>query len=226
MIATLSLDDLCKYTSRQLNYLFPDYEVVDLLMNKATVALALDRLEYCFQKVSLKHYFDGKEVKFNHLYSDHYVMFLWFLSNSIWTEKGNCSLVNKIYYLNKSLNGLDCMYDTKMPDVFLIFHGSGTMLGKANYSNYFIALQGCTVGSQNGEYPVFGIGASLTANSSVIGKCSIGDRSTIGTRTLIFQKDIPNDTAAIVDFSDGKLNYRKSNKCYAQRFFNVDLKNI
>ena len=98
------------------------------------------------------------------------------------------TLANKLYCLNKVLHGLDCMYDTQLPDIFLLFHSSGTMLGKAKYSDFFIALHGCTIGSHKGRYPILGKGVSITANSSVIGDCYIGNRCTISTRTTIFQK--------------------------------------
>jgi serine O-acetyltransferase len=135
-------------------------------------------------------------------------------------------MANKLYYLNKTLHGLDCMYDTKLPDIFLLFHSSGTMLGKASYADYFVALQGCTVGSQKNNYPVFGKGVSLTANSSVIGKCLIGDRCTLSTRTTIFQKDMANDSIAFLDFESGKLKTKLTKECYAQQFFNIDLNKI
>jgi serine O-acetyltransferase len=150
-------------------------------------------------------------------------MFLWYLSNTLWREGYDNITCSKIYYLNKVLHGLDCMYDTLMPDIFLIFHSGGTMLGKASYSDFFVALQGCTVGSQKGNYPVFGKGVALTANSSVIGKCTIGDRCTVSTRTTIFQKNIENDNTAFLNFETGQLQFKISKSCYAQQFFNIDL---
>ncbi|RZK74702.1 MAG: serine acetyltransferase [Pedobacter sp.] len=226
MITSLNLKDLAGYVSRQVNNIFPDNDTVNFLEETHLINDALQRLEYCFKRVSLKHYFNGSEVIFNHLFSDHYVMFLWFLSNSVYKEKGKCSLANKIYYLNKTLHGLDCMYDTEMPSIFLLFHSSGTMLGKASYGEYFIALHGCTVGSHKGQYPVLGKGVSLTANSSVIGNCVIGNRCTISTRTTLFSKNLPADTTAFINFDSGKLELRQTQQCYAQQFFNVDLKNI
>ena len=226
MISSLTTEALCRYVSAQVNNIFPDDHDVDFLQEKESIEEALAKLEYCFKHVSLKHYFNGEEVVFNHLFSDHYVMFLWYLSNSVYKHKGKCDLANKIYYLNKSLHGLDCMYDTKMPDIFLIFHSSGTMLGKAFYADYFVALQGCTVGSQKGNYPVFGKGVSLTANSSVIGKCNIGNRCTISTRTTIFQKDIADDHTAFINFNNGGLEVKPTKECYAQQFFNVDLNKV
>ncbi len=226
MILSLSIEALCKYVSTQLNNIFPDENMVDLSEEIEIIEEAIKRLEFCFKHVTLKHYFNGTEVIFNHLFSDHYVMFLWYLSNSVFRHKGKCNLADKLYYLNKTLHGLDCMYDTKMPDIFLLFHSSGTMLGKASYANYFIALQGCTVGSQKGNYPVFGIGVSLTSNSSIIGNCAIGNRCTISTRTTIFQKNIADDSTAFTNFETGQLNIKPTKECYAQQFFNVDLKTM
>lgn len=226
MVQSLTIDELCSYLSAQINNIYPDKNIENFYQDKHIVKEALTRLEFCFKHVVLKHYFNGEEVIFDHLFSDHYVMFLWYLSNSVFKHKGRCALANKLYYLNKTLNGIDCMYDTKMPDIFLLFHSSGTMLGKASYADYFVALQGCTVGSQKGEYPVFGKGVSLTANSSVIGKCTIGNRCTISTRTTIYQKDIANDSTAYINFETGSLQIQPSKICYAQQFFNVDLKKV
>lgn len=226
MIQSINTIDLCTYTSNQLNNIFPDNNIVRLADDEAIVSEALSRLEFCFRHVSLKHYFNGQEVIFNHLFSDHYVVFLWFLSNSIFRHKGKCDEAHKLYYLNKTLHGLDCMFDTKLPDIFLLFHSSGTMLGKADYADFFIALQGCTVGSQKGKYPVFGKGVSLTANSSVIGECLIGKNCTISTRTTIFKKDLPDNHTAFINFDSGELGIKPAKECYAQQFFNVDLNNV
>ena len=188
--------------------------------------LALDRLNFCFKYVAYQRYNNDGITQFNHLYADHYLMYVWFLANTIWKEGGDILIASKLYYLNKTLHGLDCMYDTKMPNIFLLFHSSGTMLGKASYNDFFIALQGCTVGSQKGKYPVFGKGVSLTANSSVIGNCVIGNRCTISTRTTIFQRDIADDNTAFVNFESGKLEIKPTKGCYAQQFFNVDLNKV
>ncbi len=221
----LSLDkkDLQEYTSAQINHFFPDKDRIKLAQHEKVFDIALDRLDHCFKKVAFDRYFKDSTARLNHLYADHYLMYLWFLSNTFWKESGNDKAASKLYYLNKALHGLDCMYDTKLPDIFLIFHGVGTMLGKAGYADYMVVLQGCTVGSQKGNYPEFGKGVALTANSSVIGKCTLGDRATISTRTTVFQKDVPPDTTAFMDFETGQLQMKTSKTCYAQQFFNVDL---
>ena len=117
------------------------------------------------------------------------------------------------------MHGFDCMYDTKLPDIFLVFHGVGTMLGKASYSNFFVAMQGCTVGSHKEKYPVFGKGVSLTANSSVIGNCSIGNRCNLSAGTQIFEEDMNNDETAFINPLTGILQIKRSKESYGKQFF-------
>ncbi|MBK9533323.1 MAG: serine acetyltransferase [Chitinophagaceae bacterium] len=226
MITSLSIDEISTYTSRQLNHFFPDKDAIELKEYKSCIQIALDRLDFCFKYVTLKHYCNGAEAIFNHLHSDQYIMYLWFLANTIWREKQEKKICSKLYYLNKSMHAVDCAYDTNLPDIFLIFHGAGTVLGKAQYSNYFVVLHGCTVGANKGIYPVIGQGVSLAANSSVIGNCKIGNRCTISTRTTIFQKDIADDNTAFLNFETNQIQIKSSKDCFAQQFFNVDLKKI
>lgn len=217
---------LVEYVTKQLNTFFPDSNLVNGAEIERTIDLTLDRINYCFKHVKHNRYFNENVTLFNHLYSDHYLMFLWFLSNTSFRENQDPNLSNKLYYLNKCLHGFDCMYDTKLPDIFLVFHGVGTMLGKAMYDDFFVVLQGCTVGSQKGHYPKFGKGVSLVANSSVIGDCTIDNRSTISTRTTIFKKNIEKDKTVFMNYETGKLEIKNTTECYAQQFFNVDLNTI
>ncbi len=225
MKLSLSEDELVTYISKQLEAFYPDNKPVANGI-KQSLNTAIQRLEYCFKHVVYKRYCNEGNTHYNHLYSDHNILLLWYLANSVWKESGNENLASKLYYLNKSLHGFDCMYDTQMPDIFLVFHGVGTMLGKASYSNFFVALQGCTVGSHRGNYPVFGSGVALTANSSVIGNCNIGDRVSIGAKALVFEKDIEKDNAVFINSSTGATDVKSSGTAYAQQFFNVDLKKV
>ncbi len=224
MLLSLDKIELMDYTSNQLNHFFPDRNNVNLNKVSHLMDLALDRLDYCFKHVAFQRYNKDGITLFNHLYSDHYLMYTWFLANTLWKEEDDILIASKLYYLNKALHGLDCMYDTQLPEIFLLFHSAGTMLGKASYADYFVALQGCTVGSHKNNYPVIGKGVSLAANSSVIGNCIIGARCTISTRTTIFQKDIADDSTAFIDFETGQLKIKQTKECFAQQFFNVDLK--
>jgi serine O-acetyltransferase len=221
MITTLTEHELCDYTSRQLNNFYPDNHIINLNDYSDAVNLALQRLEFCFKHCTLKHYNDGTQTHFNHLFSDHYVMYLYYLANSMWQLHQDKKICNKLYYLNKTLHGLDCMFDTKLPDIFLIFHGVGTMLGKAEYNDFFVVLHGCTVGSHKGKSPVIGKGVAMAANSSVIGDCKIGDYSNIGTGVLIFNKDLKKSETAYVDTKSGCIEIQASKSSFSKSFFCV-----
>lgn len=189
MRSSLHSQHLLQYIQSQLMNSFPD-GLDSKLLKETHVIKALERVEFCFKHVKLSSYNKSGEVVFNHLYSDHYLIFLWFLSNTIYLDYGPSNLANKIYYLNKSLHSFDCLYNNNLPDIFIIFHGVATVLGKAHYSNFFISYQAVTVGASNGVYPVINEGVSLMAHSSLIGSCHVDKFTTISSNTHIFNKDI------------------------------------
>ena len=226
METSLSKSELSNYLKHQFNNNFPDTNIIDTDKISTSITVALEKLENCLSKTVLNRYQKKGTPYFDHLFSDTYMLFLCYLANTVWQYTSDKVLSSKVYYLNKIMHSFDCMYDNNIPEIFLIIHGAGTMMGKADYGNYFIVYQGCTIGASHGIYPKIGNGVSLTANSSVIGKAIIGHRSTISTRTTIFQKDIPEDSTAFINFETGRLEIKPSKKCYAQQFFNVDLNTV
>jgi len=223
MDISISKSQLSSYLTNQLNNYFPDSRSIHSNEIIKLLDLTLDRLENCLSNVQLNRYKKGNNPYFNHLFSDTYMLFLCYLGNTVWNETHDNVLASKIYYLNKVMHSFDCMYDNKIPDVFLIIHGVGTIMGKAEYGNYFVIYQGCTIGASHGIYPKIGVGVSVTANSSIIGKSIIGDRTTISTRTTVFQKNIPKDNTVYFNWDNGVLEMKKSKSCYAQQFFTTDL---
>lgn len=226
MNLSLSKDELIKYTSVQLNNFFPDNKSINLKDYEKQINTTLDRVDYCFSKVAIKHYFDGIHTQLNHLHADQYLIYIWFLSNTVFKETENTNLANKLYYLNKSLHGLDCLYNTELPDIFLIFHGVGTMLGKAQYSDYFVSLQGCTVGSQKGAYPKIGKGVGLTAHSAIIGNCTIGNCCSFSSYTSLFETNVPDNSVIFKHKDTGAVTIKPAKTTYAQQFFNVNLSEL
>ncbi|CAM2935274.1 hypothetical protein PASE110613_08355 [Paenibacillus sediminis] len=222
MELSLPYSDFKEYVAKQIEHFFPDKYSVHFRSSDVVFDLALERTEYCFKDVTLKAYYKDGHPFLNHLHSDQYTVFLWFLSNSIWYETSDEPLANKIFYLNKALHGFSCMYDTKLPDIFLLLHNVGTVLGKAEYSDYLVVAQGCTVGAQNGKYPRLGKGVALLPNSSIIGNCTIGDRVSIGIGTTVYQRDVESQTVLFTD-SNGVLKTKKKADCWVQNFYNVKI---
>jgi|TARA_R110002072_G_scaffold88011_1_gene198265 serine O-acetyltransferase len=194
VISSLSPADLAAYVAAQLNSHFPDRQAVtaDHLMPVMPGALA--RLEHCFAQVDNKYFFDGTQAVFNHLHGDQYAMWLYFLSNELFRQGGDAAICSKLFLLNKSLHACDIFYEVALPDVFLLVHPLGTVLGRGSYSDYFVAYQRCGVGSNRDIYPQFGRHVTLRPGAAVLGKSQIGNNCQIAAETLILDTDIPDGT--------------------------------
>jgi serine O-acetyltransferase len=222
MNLSLPSSEFKEYVLKQINLFFPDNQTPKPHEFTKLFDSAIDRTEFCFKHINMEPYNHKGLTLLSHLHANQYAVFLWFLSNTVWLETHDKILANKLYCLNKALNGFSCSYEAKLPNIFLLFHIVGTVLGKAEYSDFFVAMQGCTVGAHHGKYPKIGKGVSLLPHSSVIGDCSIGDRVSIGINTTVYQQNIPNDTVVFVD-NNHALCQKPSRKAWAQQFFNVQI---
>lgn len=218
MDLSLSRTDLIGYTNAQLNHFYPDGNTANLGHYPSSFDTAIDRMEASFRSVRSPRYFEAGTSKFNHLYSDHYIVYLWYLANALWKDGASENILNKLYYLNKTLHAFDCMFNTALPDKFLVIHGSGTVLGKATYGNYLVVHQGCTVGIHDQKYPTIGTGVALAANSAVIGGSILGDRVSVGNATSVFNTEVPSDHSVYRD-RNGKITISRSAKSYVDFYF-------
>mgnify|MGYP003804530169 CR=1 FL=1 len=215
----LSMDQssLVKYVTKQLNFHFPDGDIRSECLSSA-VEKALKRTEYCFSKVNLKYFFDGESVIFNHLNTDQYAMFLYYLSNTIWREEKDSILASKVYYLNKALHGFDAFYEVDLPDIFLLTHPVGTVLGRGTYQNYFIAYQRVTVGGNPKlKYPTLGKGVAMYGGSALIGNCQVGDNCLISIGTIVMDQQIPQNMVVFGKYPD--VSYKKAKRSVIDRYF-------
>lgn len=152
---------------------------------------ALVRAETCFAASALRGYRTADDVtQFDPAQSDQYAMFVWFCSNEAW-RAGAADLAADLFLLNKGLNGIVCMWDTALPAVFLWIHTVGTMLGKADYGERFVAYQNVTVGTDRGARPAFGEGTILFAGAKVVGGAQIGARSLVSLNAVVIDETIP-----------------------------------
>ena len=103
----------------------------------------------------------------------------------------------KLFSLNKALHGLDLFYSVRMPEVFLLVHPVGTVIGNADYRDYLVVYQNCTIGSEGGHYPHLGEGVVLNSRVSVIGDCTIGDNVVFGANSFILSTQIPSDSIVV-----------------------------
>mgnify|MGYP001555522517 CR=1 FL=1 len=223
MQTTLTPDQLAGYTSRQLNTFFPDGSDVAPGALLAAVGGALERMDYCFSRSRLESYFRGGQAHFDHLYSDQYLMYLWFVANELWKRGADKRVIYKVYLLNKSLHAFDCAWDTKLPEIFMVIHGVGTVLGKGEFSDFFVIYQGCTVGQTQGRYPKFGRGAGLGAGAAVIGSCELADHASVGAGCTLINTSVPSGKSAFRD-AEGRLQFSEgrpgaiATRCFQDKY--------
>ena len=188
---TLSKTDFSTYIARQLGHFFPDETVAPAALEPA-VGEALDRMGYCLARLRGKYFEQGR---FDHLHTDQYAMFLYFVGRALFVRRDDPTLAAKLYALNKALHSLDAFYEVELPDVFLFSHPLGTILGRARYSNYFVVYQHCTVGSNlDGTYPTLGEGVAMYGGSAIIGDCTIGANTALSYGTVIMEENVPGNS--------------------------------
>jgi serine O-acetyltransferase len=188
---------LAELAVRQANGLFPDPRPLSADDLMPSLPQALARLEHCFARVDNKYFFDGEQAVFSHLHGDQYCMWLYFLANQLFRDGGDPQVCSKLFLLNKSLNACDLFYEVALPDIFLVVHPLGTVLGRGTYSDYFVAYQRCGVGSNHDIYPTFGRHVTLRPGSAVLGRSHVGEMCQIAAESLVIDRDLPANSLYI-----------------------------
>ena len=128
-------------------------------------------------------------------HSGQYTVFLYYFSNTVFKkDKNNRRLADKVYYLNKVMNSCDLFYEVELPEIFMLDHPVGTVIGRAKFGNYFSFTQNCTIGNNNNIFPVIGEHVTLSANSMILGNSKIGNNVILGAGTCIKDHDIPDNS--------------------------------
>lgn len=223
MNLSLEYNEFKDYVLKQMEHFFPDKQILNHHNFIKAFSIALDRTEFCFKHIAIKSYCDNGTTYLNHLHANQYAVFLWFLSNTVWVDLQNDKVANKLYCLNRALNGFSCSYEAKLPNIFLLLHIVGTVLGKAEYSDFFVVAHGCSVGAHHGVYPRIGKGVAMLPHSSIIGKCSIGNRVSLGVNSMSYERDVPDNTMVYVDKNTGQICSRQAKAPWVQRLFNVEI---
>ncbi len=194
---SISENELCVVVSKQINNMIPDNNLVSATDLQQYVNTAYDRLFHCFKAINNKYYNEGGDVYFNHLHSDHYCSFLYLLSNTAYLQK-NTDLATKVFLLNKYLHSVDLYFSVSLPEVFLLVHPVGSIIGNATYENKIVIYQNCSIGSVYKDekyiYPKFGENIVLYSRTSIIGECRIGNNVIFGANTFVMKSTIENNS--------------------------------
>jgi len=190
MIFSLQPAELASYLARQIEAFFPDGKL-NLTEVRRHVDTALERLEHCFRHVGQSYFRRDGMPFFNHGHTDHYAAFLYLFSNAVYRAGGDEGLAGKAYALNKALHALDAFYAVELPPVFCFVHPVGTVIGRAEFGDFFCAYQNCTVGGDlDGNRPRIGRAVVMYGGSRIIGASSIGDNCLISAGTSVIGQDV------------------------------------
>ena len=133
MFFSLSKEDFLSYFISQINNFFPDKNPIKKSDILDAFNVSIRRIETCFKKLKNskinKYILKNNRLYFNHLNTNHYSIFLYFLSNTCYNLKKQITICDKIFYLNKTLHSVDLFYEIKLPNIFYLIHPAGTILG-------------------------------------------------------------------------------------------------
>ncbi|MGV8878711.1 MAG: hypothetical protein ACOH2A_06735 [Sphingobacteriaceae bacterium] len=193
MKLAVSKEEIFNGLLRQLESFFPIIKDESVML-LSVMEEVLERCDHCFSKNTNKYYTKDGLVYFSVYHSGQYTIFLYFLSNSIFKKNRFIRLAEKVYYLNKIMNACDLFYEIELPRYFMLDHPVGSVMGRANYGNYFSFGQNCTVGNNKGKFPIIGEHVQMHANSMIIGNTEIGDHVIIGAGTCIKDQNVPSNS--------------------------------
>lgn len=194
MLISPSVELLRTLVKHQVYNLFLlDESEADALL--VSMPKALKSTEHCFSYSENKYYKKDGGTFFNIYHSGQYCVFLYFLARQVFLDLPEMrNLADKIYFLNKTLNGLDLYYEVVMPKVFHLDHPVGSVMGRAHYGDNFTFSQLCTVGNNKGVFPEIGENVRMLSGSKILGKSKIGNNVIISANSYIKDEDIPSNS--------------------------------
>ena len=168
---------------------------------------AMEKCFVSFQKLSLTRCNSGEKVKLSPYDTVQWAVFLYYLSHILW-KKTYTNEATVVYYLNKVLHSVEWFYEIELPDHFFAEHPQGSVLGKAEYGDFFFCFHAVTVGANYREdgkpvYPKLGNNVFMCANSTILGDSTIGNNVIISAGTYIKDTDIPDNSIVFGDYSNG-----------------------
>ena len=188
-------EDIIKGMIKQLTSFFNISEDEITIINSLSDEV-FKRCEFCFSNNNIDKYYSKKgEAYFNPYHSGQYTVFLYYFSNSIFKKThDNLKLADKVFFLNRIMNSCDLFYEVELPEIFMLDHPVGSVMGRAKFGNYFSFSQNCTVGQNRDIFPVIGNHVTMSANTMVLGKSHIGNNVILGAGAYVKDENIPDNS--------------------------------
>ena len=141
----------------------------------------------------------------NPYHSIQYMILLYWISRIMFQKDKGGTNVEKVYYLNKTLNCVDLFYEICLPSVWCAEHPLGSVMGRAQYGDRFFFYQGCTVGGNYESYPVLGSNVIMYSNSKILGNSIIGNNVILSANSYVINRNIPDNSIVFGQGRDIKI---------------------
>jgi len=215
----ISESDLLLLVCRQLESLFLSLKVGEKECLEAMIRQTLPRCEQCFLHTRVKRYVIDGVAQFNPYHSGQYAVFLYFLSNTLFNQAAPemRSLADRLYFLNKALNGVELYYEVALPSIFMLDHPVGSVIGRAEFQDYFSFSQNCTVGNNWDCYPRIGRRVAMLSGSKIIGDCQLGNNVILAANACVIDSNVPD--CSIVFGSSPNLTFKHRSEAFFESYF-------
>lgn len=146
-------------------------------------------------------------------------LLLYYLARGL-RRDGHSRLATRVFLVNKALHGIDLFPDVEMPARFLIGHTVGMVFAKADYGEWCIFHQGCTVGRLLDARPRLGEGVVMYPNSSIIGRCDVGRNTVLSAGVQLLNTDTPGD-CIVFSGEQGRPVFKPITEIFAHRYYDT-----
>lgn len=195
MRCDLSMNQLMDLVNHQLKSIWGEVPEGLSLEERSDFMQVLDRCDQCFSKMSSPYIQGNGEASFHIEHTVQYAVFLYFLSNELY-KAGKTQKASFVYYLNKVMHGVDWFYAIDLPQCFFAEHPVGSVLGRANYGNYFFFYQGVTVGGNRKDgklaLPQIGDYVTMLSDSKALGDARVGNHVILAANAYVKDVSIPD----------------------------------
>ena len=208
-----SPSSLGRYVATQLNNMFPASGIdADLGHVLPAGPAALDRMRPILLAAR-----PFEPDSFDHFHSLQYSTWLYLLGNELWRQNGDEAVTARVFCLNRALNAVDLFHAVSMPEIFLLNHALGTVLGNSTYGNRLVVSQNVTVGRVGIDRPTIGDNVVLYPGAKVTGRATIGDNAVLSAMTIVHNAEVPKDTVAFMN--GGELAFKPRRRDYISLYF-------
>ena len=108
-----------------------------------------------------------------------------------------------------------------LPDIFLLVHPIGTVLGCGTYADYFCCYHNCTIGANfKDEYPVFKPGVVMYSGTRIVGATTVGANTFVGTGTIVRDAGVLPDNVVLYGVTPA-AGHRPTNRRVTTDIFRV-----